>query len=297
MKIIAGIPVRNESWCLGLSARVALKWNDEIVIGLHACTDDSVRIAETVLAEHPGRVRLLHHPETTWDEMSHRQRLLEECRKRSATYISIVDADEVMVATTVPVIRQYIERMNPGLILRVPGYNLRGGIHQYHANGVWGHRSFSLAFADDPRLSWSGDKFHSREPGGMPLHPYSPIAHGTGGVVHLWGASERRLRAKAAWYKCQEVIRWPDKPVAEIDRMYSWSIHGDPPHQPQHVPFGTPATWTYAPVPAEWWDGYEDLMQYLDVDAEPYQEKLIREAVATHGHEAFYGLDLFGTDI
>ena len=55
-------------------------------------------------------------------------------------------------------------------MIELPGYNLRDCISRYHANGIWGKRWFSLAFKDNPRLHWAGNKFHHREPHGMQLH-------------------------------------------------------------------------------------------------------------------------------
>ena len=55
-----------------------------------------------------------------------------------------------------------------------------------------------------------------------------------------------------------------------------------------------PEVAAYAPVPSDWWAGYEDLRQYLDIDAEPWQETAVRKAIATHGRNTFWGLDLFG---
>ncbi len=49
-----------------------------------------------------------------------------------------------------------------------------------------------------------------------------------------------------------------------------------------------------AQIPAEWWAGYEDLMQYLNVDAEPWQEAECRNLIREYGREKFVGLDLFG---
>jgi hypothetical protein len=176
-----------------------------------------------------------------------------------------------------------------GSILELPGYNLRNGINQYHSNGVWGNRWFSTAFADAPDLGWSGDRFHHREPGPRKLTSYRPIQQGQGGTVHLWGASERRLIAKHALYKVTERLRWPDRDTWEIDGMYSLAIKGS-----ESPAYGTPATWTYSPVPESWWAPYAHLMKYLDVNAEPWQEAEVRRLVAEHGREKFAGLDLFG---
>ena len=297
MNIVGILPVRNEEWVIGLSARVALKWCDSLVILNHNSTDRTAEIIGDLQSEYGDRVRVKFTDDSEWNEMPHREFLLNCARERGATHVAIVDADEVLCASSVETMRRNVECMWEEGILQIPLYNLRNGINTYHANGVWGNRIVSAAFKDYPVLGWRGDKFHSREPHGMTLKPYKPIGQGQGGVMHLWGNSERRLRAKCAAYKVAERLRWPHKPVAEIDRMYSWAIHGETDsNQVHHRAFGTPVTWTYREVPVEWWAAYEaeGLMQYLDVNAVPYQEQLVRDAIAKHGHEPFYGLDLFG---
>src|SRR5271154_3836415 len=95
------MPVRNEAWILGLSARVALMWCDELVIRVHGSTDASHEIAVEVQGEHPGRVHALLHHGTQWDEMRHRQNMLEVARDAGATHIAIIDADEVLTGNLV----------------------------------------------------------------------------------------------------------------------------------------------------------------------------------------------------
>jgi hypothetical protein len=296
MRLIGMMPVRNEAWCLGLSLRVALMWCDEVVVLLHACTDRSHEIAWEVYRENEGRMHIVDWPTSTWEEMPQRQFLLEQARMNSATHLAIIDADEMlmgpMLATQgrTALNRATIALMPDDSILQWPGYNLRNGINQYHSNGIWGNRWFSVAFADDPALSWSGDRFHHREPIGKKLTPYQPIQQGQGGILHLWGASHRRLVAKHALYKVTEHIR-KMRSFAQIDYEYSLAIKGNP-ARPNDI--GTPATWTYNTVPEPWWAPYSHLMKYLDVDAEPWQEAEVRRLVAEHGREKFAGLDLFG---
>lgn len=303
MKLVGMMPVRNEAWVLGLSARVALKWCDELVILDHASTDQTRDIIQDLMNENKGRIWHHRRINPLWDEMAHRQSMLECAREADATHLAIVDADEVLTAnllekfrlsdgTVAPCVKNIIQMLPRGSMLQLPGYNLRGSnpLNYYHANGVWGRRWFSTAFVDDLRLGWSGDKFHSREPQGINFKDYKPIEQDTGGVMHLWGASERRLKAKHALYKLTERLRWPQKPVADIDRMYSWSIHGDP----DTPAYGTPSTWKYAPVPSNWWYGYGDLLKYLDIDAEPWQESECVAIIKEHGPRMFDGLDLFG---
>ncbi len=295
MRLIGIMPCRNEAWVLGLSARVALNWCDELVILDHASTDRSTEIMMQLQNEYTvDRVRLLFEDDGQWDEMRHRQRLLEAARKLGATHIAIIDADEILTGNLSlfgPSMKSLLSApaIRPESIVQLPGYNLRGGIDRYHSSGIWGNRWFSLAFADDPRLSWSGDKFHAREPAGMTLRNARPIEQGNGGILHLWGASERRLKAKHAMYKVTERIRWPDTPIQEIETMYNWAIYGRLPD-----PHDSPSHWKFSSVPSEWWEPYANWMQYLDIDAEPWQESQVRQEVAHHGSAMFQGLDLFG---
>lgn len=302
MRLIGMMACRNESYCLGLTLRAALQWCDEMVVLLHACTDDSARILSDVIRETGSdRVWTLLVTDEPWHEMKHRRWMLELARTRGATHLAIVDADELVTGniitelrpnSTKPLIYHAVATMEKGQILQLPMYQLRGSLDRYHANGIWGNRWLSVAFQDDPRLSWSGDKFHSREPGGAVLKPYRPIAHGQGGSLHLWGVSERRLRAKHALYKVTERLRWPTKNIQEIEALYNlW--------RPPIAGSSECVPWTFADVPVEWWpEAYCNLLGYvqLDIKRELWQEVEVRRLVAEHGAETFAGLDLFGCE-
>lgn len=295
MKLVALMPVRNEAWCLGLTLRVALLWCDEVVVFAHNCTDRSAEIALRC-ATATNRVTVVGKDDPLWDEMTHRQAMLELARVKGrpgapdgpgATHIALVDADELMTADIVGRARGWIQRFNKDELVRrrleMPLYNLRDG-WKYHANGIWGDRVTTIAFEDQPSLHWAGDRFHHREPMGMNLVAHTPVQHGTGGVLHLWGFNERRLRAKHALYKVTERLRWPDKPVEEIERYYNQAIYNT-----------TAEKWTYREVPEEWLDGYQTLIsQYLELEAEPWQVEEVNRLVHVHGFSTFRGLDLFG---
>lgn len=293
MKLIAIMPVRNESWCLGLTARAALMWCDELVVGLHACEDNSETILYDIeLNETRGRLHAIDLPGDSWDEMAHRQMLLDEARAHGATHIALVDADEILTGDLVTVFGNAAIRTQTyayprqGHLLQLPLYNLRGGIASYHANGLWGNRIVSVAFTDDPALGWHGDRFHHREPMGKELTRFQPIAQGEGGVMHLWGASEERLLAKHALYKVTERLRWPEKPVSEIDQTYSMCIKG--------AIREDASKWRYSVAPDSWWEPYGDLAEkYLDLRQTPWQIAEVRRLAAQHGRR-FAGLDLFG---
>lgn len=284
MKLIALMPCRNEAWVLGLTARAALMWCDEVIALDHASTDRTAEILSEIHQEE-GRLHWFHVSDPQWDEMAHRQKLLGCARVSGATHIAIIDADEILTGNLIGNIGRHVRGFSSDHILQFPLYNLRGSINRYHANGLWGCRTVSVAFADSPELHWGGDRFHHREPMGRRLTGYCPISQGAGGVLHLWGCSERRLKAKHDLYKVTERIRWPDKDVRDIDFTYSQAFKGSIREDP--------SKWTFAETPAAWWEPYAHLMKYLDVDAEPWQEAETRRLVEEHGREYFKGLTLF----
>lgn len=287
MTIAALMPVRNEGWILGFSARAVLRWADLLVISLHACEDDSPDIVKEISAEYPGRVYAFRNSQRDWNEMEQRNKLLNQARAMGATHMAITDADEVLTANLTANIRPAIERLTPGYIMDLPGYNLRGGLERYHANGTWGQRWFSFAFRDSRDLHWSGDRFHHRDPMGRSFVRVRQLPQGQGGILHFWGADENRLRAKHSLYKLTERLKWPEKSIGAIDLQYSLAIHGKP---------GTPDTpkfWKYESVPSEWISGYGEILQHVDLRRKPWQIEEVRRIYASDPAN-FKGLDLFG---
>lgn len=282
MKLIATMPVRNEDWILGVSARAALMWCDEVVALDHASTDGTRAILSAIAQEHPGRVSVLPaSSEDTWREMEHRQLLLDFARDRGATHIAIVDADEVLTANCLPSIRAMIARLAPATCLHIPMRNMYTSFTKYRDDqSVWGSATTTVAFSDHAELCWrpaAGYQHHHREPFNHRGLDRRPLA---GGVMHLQFVSYRRLTAKHAWYQMQERIAYPKKPVSEIAHMYSqapdWSrlVTRD--------------------APAEWWDAYQHLLPYADVQKVSWHEAEIIRLIKEHGVEKFRGLKLFG---
>lgn len=288
MKLIAIMPVRNEDWCLALTARALLRWCDELVIGLHACTDQSHQIACEIESCNEKQVVICDlGKDKTWSEMGHRQYLLETARMRGATHIAIVDADEILTANLLPIIRGAVAGVPQFSIFQLPWICLAGDLDKHWTRGVWGEQNASVAFQDHPIWHWKaqgteGYEHHHRHPMGKAFVPWRPIARKDGGLMHLQFLSERRLKAKQCLYVLTEAIRWPGRESAfQINQKYGHAAYAGAKFPP-------------APVPAEWWRGYEDLMQYLHIDAEPWQQAECERLYAEHGAAKFKGLDLFG---
>ncbi len=283
MNLIAIMPARNEAWIIGASLRAALLWCDEVVVLLHACTDHTSEIVCEVGNEHPGRVHVIAETCVDWPEMGHRQRLLEEARKRKATHVAIVDADEILTGNLLPAIRMQIQQMAPGGMLHVGMPCIWRGLDQYRVDrSIWANRfDLALAFGDRSDLTWAptnGYDHHCREPHGshVGLRAYGLA----GGVMHLQWASWRRVVAKHALYKIIERIKYPQKPVGAIERLYSLALDERGLQTEQ--------------TPAEWWAPYERIRPYIDRGAEPWQESECRRLWKAHGRDTFSGLDLFG---
>jgi hypothetical protein len=274
VKLIGMMPVRNEAHVLGLSARAALMWCDELEVLLHNCTDDSAEVLAQVMEEHPLRITYTIDDGPDWTEMEHRDYLLNSARRTgTATHLAIIDADEILTGNCLPYVRGWVEDLPAETFLSLPFFNLRGSLTRYHANGIWGNRGGTVAFPDDPRYHWSGEGHHKREPMGItPMRAMVPEGiHG--GVMHLWGNEERRLRAKVRLYMLLDQISGK----AEAINNPMLALEGHP-----RVPeFGTPRTWTYAETPASWWNPYRHLMQHYKAGVVPWQEaeceRILRE--------------------
>jgi len=303
MKLIAIMPVRNEAWCLRLTARAALMWCDEIVIGLHACTDNSPEIASFISYENTGRVTFLRQADTEWAEMAQRQRLLEVARERGATHIAMIDADEILTGNLLPrAARKLAEMGPPGTVLQLPWLALPRTTDRYLTSGVWGPgQQVSMAFKDEPAAHWGlhdgARDFHHRNPMGLRRSFYAPLEPEQGGLMHLQFLSERRLRAKQALYKATEVLRWPAPTMlngkrcgtdailkAELNQMYGRAVYES-----------DPMKYSSAPVPLDWWLPYVHLMSYLDLSETeaPWQEVELKRLITEYGAAKFAGLDFF----
>lgn len=294
MRLIGLMPVRNEAWIVGMTARAALMWCDSLVIHEHATTDNTREVLLALRDEYPGRVILQFSACTDWQEMDQRQEMLQCARSHAASHIAIVDADEIITGNLLPHIRSRIEESQPDTILELSQICLRGSTRRYECRGVWAEQHTPVAFPDRRAYHWAarnGYQLHHRTPMGPPARPWRPIPRRDGGLMHLQFVNQRRLLAKQCLYKMQEVIRWPGREDAEsVNQKYNWAVYSSPVKRTNPLPEGV----YFGTVPAEWWEPYAPLMQHFRPDDEPWQEAEARRLWELLGPGKFAGLDLFG---
>lgn len=283
INLVACTPAKNEDWCLPFTARVTLQWVDTLVVLDDGSTDETPQVLSDLQTEF-GRDRVKVLPQTSrdgrWNDMYNRQALLEEARRLKATYIAIVDADELLTHNLFPLVRNWVEQTPDHQHLQVPLLNLWESMHAYRTDGSF-RQWLTLAFRDRLNYHWAaregGYQFHHRQP--MPLGPEGWRPTKEGGAFHLQFVRRNALRAKQAYYKMVEVLWGWAKSIEGTDRKYSW--------------------WTVSPatvkeVPPEWLAGYETILPYLDLsdNGSWYAQECSRMWNEHPGK--FDGLDLFG---
>ena len=297
MKLVALMVARNEDWIIGLSLRAALEWADAAVVLDHGSTDRTADIVEEVTAEWEGRksVAYMFQPaEPFWPEMEHRQATLELGRVIGGTHFAIVDADEVVTSNLWPFVRGLASRLQPAQALDLPMIACWRSIRRYREDSsVWSKSVVTLAFRDRPGLEWrparDGYEHHSRPPAGTLRDRFRPFparaesaagrSPDRGGVMHLQWVDWRRVRAKHAWYRMVEALRWPGRRTpGEINLAYSLALDEDGLALRECRP--------------EWLDGLVPLLPNLRLGGVPWQEDEILRMIDQYGIERFAGLDI-----
>jgi hypothetical protein len=302
MKLIAMMMARNEECFIGLTARAALEWVDQLVVLDHASTDRTWLLLREIQIENPGRVELMHVADPVWREKTNRWRMLDKAQEMAATHLAVVDADEVLSGNLLPTIRKQIEDLTAFVeTLCLPMIGLVGSTNSFSTTripnwcevavrnndrlGYWGSNRSTLF-----KREYTPEEFVQAHPQAdffyrMPTNKFQSKKqigqHCDGGMMHLQFVDERRLKAKQAYYKMQEVIRWPGRvPVDAINKFYDPAVFGEPGEE-------------LFSVPAGWWAPYQKWMDFL-TKVVPWQEQQCRDWVAEHGAGRFDGLDLYG---
>ena len=224
---------------------------------------------------HP-KVTFLHDYSDIFEEVIQLQELLLVGRALGGTHFAIIDADEVASATLIPAARGIAAKLQHGEVATVPMLYIREN-WMVPITGPWSNRDVAWIFADRPDLAYCGDQFHLRMPvnhdGRLKTHRRNA------GILHLWGLDECRLIAKTRLIKMVERVRWPHKPLAQIEQRYSGAVRVN---EETRVHLS----------PGRMIDP-DLLAKHLHLDRDPWQIAFARKLIAEYGRDYFKGLDLF----
>jgi len=299
-KIVATLLARLDQWSIELAIHAALEWCDEIVIGLHEpggkALDPTWKIIARLLESDPtisSRIDVLALTDETWDEMNMRQRLLARARELNATHIAIVDADEAVTADLIADILGTVLKLKPCETLEVPMVSPHHGASKggtcldfARTDGVFASARITLAFGDDPSLSWQnaadGYCYHNRPPKGIAQRTNLETRSSLSGVFHLQYASLQRLGAKAAYYKIVERMKFPDRDESQpgpLNHKYDWTLRD----QGEHYEKIPDSAWKYP---------FGDGRKLVDLAEVAWQAYAVAKLIGRVDPKVIAGLDL-----
>lgn len=286
MRIVGLMLARNEDWVIRLSLRAALAWCDDVVVLLHACTDQTEKMVRAIERTEAERIHVLIEPNPLWREMDFRQRMLEQARTLGATHIALVDADEVLTGNLILGIREFASELDPGEALSLPMICPWRGLWQHRTDpeSPWGRTQIDVLVAVTPALTWKPDaagyQHHHRLPYGvLPVTHRPQGGKAGGGMFHLQWVNWERLIWKQRLYVLNEVLhyRGSENPRAVNDR-YRASV--------SECGIETER------VPEVWWGPYDTGL--IDLKQRGWHRAQCEQIVATLKPGALKGLDLFG---
>lgn len=267
MKLVATIPARNEQWVLGASVAAALQWCDCVVVMDHAGEPAATAFIDDLYTRHRGRFDWFREGDPTWREAAYRQKLLDVAKAHGATHVALIDADEILTANAVPLIRDEVAELKVGQVLRIPWLMLWGSLDRVRAgdSSVWSNATVPMAFPVDG-VSWQvgGYDIHTRCPPG--LAPRVAWADRNKGLMHLQHVSRRRLHAKQRLYRLTEKQRWGTDD-ATLERRYG--------------PATDETGMRLEGVMQGWWSGID--RDQITPDDAPWQEAELESILRTTG--------------
>ena len=158
MKLIGLMLVRNEEWCIEACLKRALEWCDGVAILLDRCTDGTQSIVENVIRPRLSgadyMVRVDDGKSVHWNEMDQRQRNFEDGRALGGTHFAIIDADEILTANLVPVMKVWFTHLADGQLLDLPMVPVWDDLgHARDDDSVWTRARLTVGFKDSKAVT------------------------------------------------------------------------------------------------------------------------------------------------
>lgn len=274
MKIIALVPVKNESWALPSYLSSVSKIADHIIALDDSSTDSSRDILQAAGAT---VVKYDATGEKLVNMGKRRQRLLELGRDAEGTHFIWLDADETFSANFAEKAKEIISKLQPGEKLTMRWIHAWKNCENYLTDprSPFGYIWKDFIVCDTPSYSFEA-KFLSeaRTPG--PITNPIRLSEEQGVVIHWQFARFEATQYKQALYRCTELLEGT-RSVRRINHMYGITLPND--------------TYTKAAIPKPWMAEI-DSPDTNNTGIDPYLAQ-IKYLFDTHGITYFEGLQIW----
>lgn len=278
MKLVCCITAHNEDWVIGLTARAARLWADEVIVLNHASTDNTQQVLEDAKTD-VGDILILNNPNPTFTPLEFYRQLVNQAWLRGATHVAILDADEILSASLLPSLREEVGALSVNSAFEVPWVPIGGTLGSLIQHDRALRTGFVFSVCGPlpyPELHEETYNLHySRLPVTVTRFRPSSVP---GALLHLFYLDERRLQAKELRWKMMEMLRWPGRrSAAWLNDYYDHAVY-------------TKAA--AVPLPDDWWT-YQHLEKYMRIGGESAIEKEVKKLWTEHSGQ-FTGLNTFG---
>lgn len=215
MKIIALLPVKNESWVLPTYISSMKKIADEII----ALDDDSEDNSVQILRDNNIQVLASLNNDKIINMSQKRMILLDEGRKRGGTHFIWLDADESFDTNFLKYGKKIIEDLLPGQKIKMRWITLWKSINKERVDGVWSRNFKDVIVCDKSDYNFE-DKNLSEGRTQGPNQNYIELDDNVGVILHFQFIDFEVAQIKQAWYRCIEFIQNKINPRF-INNIYS----------------------------------------------------------------------------
>lgn len=224
MKIIALVPIKNESWALPSYISSVSKIADQIIALNDSSSDDSVNIltesGATVVDYDSSR-------EKTVNMGARRQLLLELGREAGGTHFIWLDADETFSSNFIQKARDTFFSLTPGQKIMMRWVHAWENTDDYlvDLNSPFGLIWKDFIVCDDKNYAFE-NTFLSEARTQGPLKDYFKLPDSEGVVLHWQFARWEISQLKQAHYRCIELIKG-ERSARRINNTYSITLPKD----------------------------------------------------------------------
>lgn len=284
MKIVGIMLSRGNGWILGLSARVALKWCDTLIIHDKGSLGNTEQVVHELLASEQNRIKLMETRDPGEESASDYNVMLELARSERATHIAFLNPEEALSSNLLPAIRQHIQFLELGQMLELPMIACWKSFKKYRNDkSPWSTVDQPIAFRDSPSIHWRESSSNKDEiyPQGIVWGSFRPISRVKGGILNLERVNWRNFRAKHHLRRMRESLKWlGDGEIEKANHRFKALLDE--------------AGIKLSKIPASWWTEYLDLFEYVLMSGKSWYESEATKLWSENDAMLFEGIEVPG---